>query len=120
MLDASDLYAAEGDMVYLDVRLLGTGAAVPTKVYGKGITVARTGAGVYTLTHTESPGIWAGCLKGTDATTPGDIKNFDVVVTNTSATVVTVNFYNASGTATDLAAAQWINLTLRYKRTSVS
>ena len=118
-MDGYDLRSSEPDLISIDVRLLGTGSA-PTKVYGKGITVARTGAGVYTLTHAETPGTWAGCLKGTDATTPGDIKNFDVVVTNTSATVVTVNFYNASGTATDLAAAQWINLSLRYKRTSVS
>ena len=120
-LDADPARTTEPDMIYVEVRLLGTGASAPTKVLGKGITVARTGAGVYTLTFAKSPGNWCGPTGvGLDATTPGDIKNHSVVVTNTSATVVTVNFYDAAAAAHDLAALEWINFTLRYKRVAVA
>ncbi len=37
----------------VEVRLLRTGARPPPKVFGRGITVARTGVGVYTLTFVE-------------------------------------------------------------------
>ncbi len=118
--DADPLRTSEPELRYTEVRLLGTGAAAPTKVLGKGITVARTGAGVYTLTFAKTPGNWCGAVWGLDATTPGDIKNHSVVVTNTSATVVTVNFYDAAAAAHDLAALEWINLVLRYKRIAVA
>lgn len=118
-LDAFEPRNSEPELLCVEVRLLGTGASAPTKVYGQGITVARSGAGVYTLTHGEARGTWAGCLIGLDATTPGDIKNHSVIVTNTSATVTTVQFYDASAVAHDLAAAEWINLTLRYKPVGV-
>jgi hypothetical protein len=107
--------SSEPELRTVEVRLLGTGASAPTKVYGKGITVARTGAGVYTLTFSASPGTYAGCLPGLDATTPGDIKNHSVICTATSATVITVNFYDAAAAARDLAAAEWINLSLKFK-----
>ncbi len=98
----------------VEVRLLGTGASAPTKVFGKGITVGRTGVGVYTLTFVESPGTWAGYTWGIDATTPANIKNHDVVVTATSTTVITVTLWDAAAAAHDLAAAEWINLTLKF------
>jgi hypothetical protein len=117
-MDFYELRSSEPEMRYVDVRLLGTGASAPTKVYGKGITVARSNTGIYTLTFTASPGTWAGCTVGLDATTPGDIKNHSVVCTKTSATVVTVNFYDASANAHDLAALEWINLTLKFKQSN--
>jgi hypothetical protein len=107
--------SSEPELRSVEVRLLGTGASAPTKVYGKGITVARSNTGIYTLTFTASPGTYAGCLFGLDATTPGDIKNHSVVCTATSSTVITVNFYDASANAHDLAAVEWINLTLKFK-----
>ena len=119
-LDADPLRTTEADMKYVEVRLLGTGAAIPTKVLGKGITVARTGVGVYTLTFAKSPGNWCGALVGLDATTGSDIKNHSVIVTATSTTVVTVTFWDASAAAHDLAALEWINLVLRYKTVAVA
>lgn len=107
---------SEPELFTVKVRILGTGAATPTKVYGKGITVARTGAGVITLTFAASPGTYCGYQWGIDATTPGNVKNHDVVLTATSSTVYTVNFYDASAAAHDLAATEWINLSLDFER----
>lgn len=114
-MDFYDGKSSEPELRSVWARLLGTGAAAPTKVYGKGITVARTGVGVYTLTFTGSPGTWVGANVSLEATTPAGLAVFSVVVTATSSTVTTVNLYNAAAALTDLAAAQWINLSLNYK-----
>lgn len=118
MADFYQERSSEPELRNVEVRMVGTGASAPTKVYGKGITIARSGAGVYTLTFSASPGRYAGYTWGIDATTPGNVKNHDVVLTATSATVYTVNFYDATGTARDLAATEWINLTLKFKQSN--
>lgn len=115
-LDRYPVVVSEPELRTIKVRLLGTGAAAPTKVYGRGITVARTGAGVYTLTFASSPGDFVGVKFGLDATTPGDIKNHSVICTKTSSTVITVNFYDAAAAAHDLAALEWINLDLDFEK----
>ncbi len=107
-------YVSEANLKRVLVRMVGTGASAPTKVYGKDITIARSNTGVYTLTFATAPGTWAGYTWGIDATTPGNVKNHDVVVTATSATVLTVNFFDTAAAAHDLAAAEWINLDLRF------
>lgn len=112
-------YDSEPELRRVEVRLLGTGAAVATKVYGQGITVARTGAGVHTLTFAESPGTYAGVVWGLDATTPAGVAGWTVVATATSAMVITVTTYNSLFAAADLSAAQWANLTIRFKQASV-
>lgn len=106
--------STEPDLKNVEVRLLGTGASAPTKERGQGITVARSGTGVYTLTFPESPGVWAGATHGHEATTASGLAGFTVVVTPTSSTVITVSLFNGSNAAADLAAAQWLNLTLRF------
>jgi hypothetical protein len=111
-------YTSEAELRTVKVRLLGTGAAVPTKVYGQGLAVARSGVGVYTLTFTEGQGMYAGCTPGFDATTASGLAGFTVVCTATSATVITVSLFNSANAAADLAAAQWINLALDFKQTS--
>lgn len=115
-LDRYDPKVSEPELVEIKVRMVGTGAAAPTKVYGRGVTIARSGVGVYTLTFAASPGTYCGYTWGIDASTPGNVKNHDVVLTATSSTVITVNFYDAAAAAHDLAASEWINLWLDFER----
>lgn len=105
---------SQSELRNVEIRLLGTGAAAPTKEYGQGITVARTGVGIYTLTFTESQGQWAGYVWGLEGTTAANVKNHDLIMTLTSTTVLTLTFWNAAGTARDLAATEWINMTLKF------
>lgn len=109
--------------VRVAVRLLGTGASAPTKVVGQGITVTRTGAGVYKLTFSESPGTFV-MPDGVSlqAATPGDIKNHSVVFDtwDSSTKAIEVTFWDASAVAHDLAADEWLSFFLVFKRTSVT
>lgn len=118
----SDSKTSEPALRDVEVRLLGTGAAVPTKVRGQGITVTRTGVGVYVLTFAEHLGTYEGHVgPGLEATTPGDIKNHSVILGayNTTTRAITVNLFDAAAAAHDLAALEWINLRLRFKQSSV-
>jgi hypothetical protein len=49
------------------------------------------------------------------------VKNFDIVRESYDSSVYSIQFtlYNASGTATDLAALQWIDILVRFKLTNV-
>jgi hypothetical protein len=100
---------------YVEVRLLGTGAAVPTLERGQAIQIARTGVGTYTLTTNENLGKYMGNVLGFDATTASGLAGFSAVLTQTSQLVYTVSVFNGSNAAADLAAAQWLNLTLKFK-----
>jgi hypothetical protein len=117
-MDFYEPKSSEPEMRYIDVRIEGTGASAPTKIYGKGVTVARSSAGIYTLTFSSSPGTWAGCTIGIEADTPADIKGHTVVATKTSSTVITLNFTGATETLHDLADNEFINLTLKYKQSN--
>lgn len=92
------------------VRMLGTGAAVPTKVYGPGVTITRTGVGAYTLTWSENPGTFLGMAPSWQATTPADLKGFTVVAGVFASNALPIVVYNASDAAADLAALQWLTL----------
>lgn len=105
------------------IKILGTGAANPTKVEGKGLTITRTGTGAYRVTWAESPGRYLGLKSWSlEATTPADLKNYSVVVDapfDTTNRRLDFVVYNSGGTATDLAAAQWIALTVAFARTAL-
>jgi hypothetical protein len=121
-LDAFVQRQSEPESVGIKVRLLGTGAAAPTKVLGQGITVTYTGVGIYKLTFAELPGTFekAGGV-ALQAVTPGDIKGHTVVFDTWDATTksIEVTFWNASEAAHDLAANEWLSFTLFFKRTGV-
>jgi hypothetical protein len=114
LLDQYPSRTSEPDLSKIWVRMVGTGATAPTKVYGRGVTIARTGVGVYTLTFATSPGTYAGYTWGIDATTAANIKNHDVVLTATSSTVLTLTFWDAAAAAHDLVATEFINLELAF------
>lgn len=99
------------------VKLLGTGASAPTKQEGYGITVTRTGAGVYKLTWAENPGKYVGFVPGLQAATPGDIAGHTVVADtyDTSTKSMEVCFFDGSNAAHDLAANEWIHLDITFR-----
>jgi len=112
------------DVLEHDLTILGTGASAPTVAHPPGptgITVTRVSAGVTKLTWSDSPGRVLGIYFGLRATTPGDVKNFSIVREAYDSSTLSVQFtlYNASGTATDLAALQWIDILARFKTGNV-
>ena len=103
-------------------KLLGVGAGAPTIVFGRGFTVARLGAGDYTLTWSETAGLYINTYVGLESTAGTDVKNFSLIIIPfvQSTRVLEVKLFNGSGTATDLAAAQWINLQVLFSETRVT
>jgi hypothetical protein len=120
MQDGYPLRTQEPEEIVIPVRLLGAGAAAPTKVRGAGITVGRTGVGVYTLTWSELPGGYAGFSQGFDANTPLNVAGCTCAITTTTTTslVWTITVYSGGTTpaARELAANEWLNLDLKFKR----
>lgn len=106
------------DTVHI-VRAVGGSAAV-TKVTGYGLAVTRTSTGLYKLTWSENPGIFVGYTWGLSATTLVEVAGFSVVagVYNSTAFTLAFSVYNASNAVADLAALNWIDLVVRFKRTS--
>jgi hypothetical protein len=109
-----------------DVRLLGTGAAAPTVEIGEGVTATRNSAGNYRLSFSEPPGIWLGLTYGLQAATPADLAGHTVVADTFTAksgstnAYIDVVLYNSTFDAHDLAANEYICLTLKFKQTSVT
>lgn len=88
-------------------RILGVTTSL-TVQEANGMTITRTGAGIYKVVWTDNPYQFLTATYGFMATTVADLKNFSVVFEDYTASTKTMNLtvYNASGTATDLAATQ--------------
>lgn len=106
------------------VRFVGGSTAV-TKVYGVGVSVTYVSTGIVDITWAEDPGNYLGTVYGLEATAQAALKTYVVVgsytVTGTGAATVRKLRINitAGGTLTDLAAAQWISISAKFKETSV-
>lgn len=101
------------------VRILGTGAADPTKQEGEGVTVTRTGTGAYRITFTENPFQFIVATSNFLATTNADLKGYTVVFTDYDSTNFRLDFvvYNSSFAAADLAATQRLCIRATFART---
>lgn len=123
-IQGSPTRSVQPEVMEHDLLILGTGAAAPTVATPPGptgITVSRVSAGVTKLTWGENPGRFINMFFGLRATTPGDLKTFTIVREAYNSTTRSIQFtlYNASGTATDLAALQWMDILVRFKSTAV-
>lgn len=101
------------------------GTAAVTKLRGPGIAVSYISTGIVELTWSANetrPGIFDG-LKGWGfrATTPGDVKAYTCVAGayNTSTRKLRINMYDGSNNLVDLAALQWLTVTLAFVEESV-
>lgn len=118
----SDFYEIKGsepsERDYL-VKFVGGTTAV-TKVLGKGLTTTWISTGIVELawsTNQEVPGTFAGPKSGViHATTPANVKGYSFTCGdyNASTRKLRVSIYDASNNLVDLAALQWLTLTLAF------
>jgi len=103
------------------VRILGTGAANPTKQLGLGVTVTWVATGRYLYTWADHPGTFVGFTPGFQAATPADLKGYTVVADTWDSTNKQLEFsvFNSSFAAADLAANQYLYLDIVFKATTV-
>ena len=105
------------------VKFVGGTAAV-TKVFGHGMTVTYVSTGIVDIAWPDTaskPGVFLGCGGHCfEATTASGVKGYTVVpgVYNTTTKTLRVNITNASETLADLAALQWLTLSLLFKEES--
>jgi hypothetical protein len=122
--DTYPSHETEAEVRDFFIRILGAGAGNPTLVNGAGVTVTWVSTGLYEITWKEDPKNYLG-LGGFmfEATTPGALSGYTVVAGNYNASTkkLRVSVYNATVATTlaDLAAAQWLNLTVKFKETKV-
>lgn len=106
------------------VRILGTGAANPTKQIGHGVTVTRTAEGVYKFTFANNPGTFINFYPGLGAATPGDVKGHTVTRDTPVAATATTNAYielsvwDGAAAADDLDADEYLDVTFVYSTNS--
>jgi len=121
-MDAYPVRDLQPEKIEVTCRLLGTGASAPTleqPAAAAGISVGRTGAGVYTLTFTDDPGTYVGHTPGFECATPANVEDHKVVVHGYSSKVLTFTVYDGTPAADDLEATEYLILNLEFKRTSL-
>lgn len=118
-LDAFEMRANEPEVVANICRAVG-GASSITKVYGKGITVSRTGTGDYRLTWVDLPGLYLGAVASLQADTESALAGHVAVVGSWSAANKTLDLVvtNASDAVHDLAASEWFTIVVYFARTT--
>jgi hypothetical protein len=105
------------------VKFVGGTAAV-TKVYGAGVTTTYISTGVVDLTWATGAHNPGTCLGVTgyvyQATTPADVKTYTLVpgVYNTTTCTLRLSMYEG-GTLTDLAALEWLTVTVAFTTADV-
>ncbi len=118
--DAWNLRATVAEEVVHEIRVVG-GAAAVTKVTGLGLAVTYVATGRYKITWAENPGTYVMPLATLEAATPGDLAGHTVIFDTYDSSTLTQEFYlyNASFAVHDLAASEWINISIKFKRSGV-
>lgn len=102
------------------IRLEGVNDDHPTKELGQGVTVTRTGEGAYEIAWAENPGAFVGWAKDFGAATPGDLAGYSAVRDEYDTADFKLPFvvYNASDSAADLIADQWVDIEIAFTEAS--
>lgn len=118
--DSFDQQNAQPQVVAYEVLAQGGSTSV-TKEHGKGVTVSRTGDGAYRITWNENPGAFQSVTHSLQAATPGDLAGHTVIFDTYDSTNKRLDFvvYNDTPAAHDLAADEYINVTVKFKTTAV-
>ena len=120
-LDTNPVRSPVSELVLHPIRFVGGSTAV-TKVRGEGATVTYIGTGLVDVTFAESQGTYVGLagMPSFEATTAADVKGHTCVpgVFNTTTNTLRLNITNASDALHDLAALEWLSLTVIFARVS--
>jgi hypothetical protein len=113
------------DERHIRVRLLGTGAADPTREIGQGVTITRTASGVYKIVFNEGQGTFVGMgAPAFGAATAADVKGHTCTrgtytsPTATAAGFLSISVWNSSFAADDLQATEYLDLDFVFSQNS--
>lgn len=107
------------------LRLLGTGAAHPTKEIGQGMTVTRTAVGVFKIEFNDAPATFIGMASPAfGAATPADVKGHTATrstytaPTATARGFISISVWSATFAADELNATEYLDLDFVFAATS--
>lgn len=114
--------AAQPDTVLVPVFVTGINGANPTNTYAPGVTVTRTGEGVYRFTFTELKGAFLGAWCQVAGTTVANVKGYTAHPTVWDATNkrVDITVYDATQTAADVIATEYLYVLFAFRQSGVS
>ena len=117
-LEAYPQRASEPETYEHILTFTGAGSSNPTVNFGKGLTVARTSQGVYTITFVDFPGNLCGFGASFQATTISDLKGYTCVIGRFDATgkILIINITDSSQALQDLTSTRTISLSITFKR----
>lgn len=100
------------------IRLLGTGAANPTKQEGEGVVVTRTGPGVFRVQFAENPFQFIGAFGNFLSNLMTDVKGWTIVFGDYDPVNYRIAFslFNSTFAAVELAATQRVCILLKFSR----
>jgi len=122
-LDAYPVRSGIPEVYKYIVRMTGTGASVPTQNYpaaSSGVTLARTSAGLFTLTWTDDPGTYLGITgQSFGGTTTINMLNHEAREVSYASKVLTFTVYDDTA-VDDLEAAEFLTLEIAFSRSSLA
>lgn len=99
------------------IRMLGVNGSLTTQE-ANGVTLSRLSEGVYRITWADNPFQFIGVLSQLIASTPGDLKDTEVVFDDYDSTTKTLDFsVFESGAAADLVATERIYIQVIFAET---
>jgi hypothetical protein len=113
--------SAMPETVLVPVFVTGVNDANPTNTYAPGVTVTRTGEGVYRFTFAEVKGTFLGCWTQVAGTTVDDVKGYTAHPTVWDATNkrVDITVYSAAQAAADIIATQYLYVLFTFRQIGV-
>ena len=102
------------------IRLEGAGTSAPVKHLGAGVTLSRTGAGVYRITWDDNPGVFLGAWAQLQAADPSDLDGYTVTFGAYDSTNQRIDMRVEDGTAAaDLGADEFACLSIVFSTSAV-
>ena len=116
-------WSSEPEQIDLNVTMTGTGnGTVPTKNFGRGVTLTWVSTGVIKMTLAENIGNFMGGAGGysfqaISPATPSQLAGFSVVfgAFDSTGKIVNMNIFNGSLAAADLQVGQILSLQIPFK-----
>lgn len=120
-MDFFPILSSEPEQRDYVISITGVDDANPTERNGAGLAVARTAEGVYRITFASNPGTFigiAGYCFGAD--TMSGVKGYtltrDTYSYSSGVATLDISVWNSSFAAADIIAAQYLDLTLRFRQ----
>lgn len=111
---------SNSETVDYHVSFVGAGAA-PVVVQadtGQGMTVTRNGVGLVTIAFVDDPGIYEGFQASFSAAAPAGVRGYTCEASRYAPATrsLQLNIVSAAQALVDLAAAQYLDVTVTFKR----